>query len=582
MRISRRQALAGLLGGTAATFAGFETRSSGLLAPKTAAHATGKTIDAFEILQRAIRSRTRLTWGGTPALANSTAPQEISVITIKVMNQICPPLVFRLGQIQSGTDTTVGPTPFDSTVNGSQGASGVRRLADALTFLRAAGIEEVAPAALGGGRYRALRFNRWFATMLDTGKADGTAFTYPGIDASEIGPFPANVAIQPILGVNQSVTASNHDFNNCGITGSSNPTQGGDLAFHVSELGSKLVSSPLGVVCFNMGSVTETDGGNLPNRVLASDLAQTVVGARSVGDYVSTLKQATALGLTSLIDDDLVQQFDQIAKPPTNFPGELKARRQQLLDLFDRLTAASTLETTKATISGVANVDRGALQDSPGKANDDARMEFIAQCKFVRAALDLDGKPFRNFSLYCHLSDIDGASFDKTVADATATQALSYVEGMRQLAIGLNILAGAISKHQNVYVVVVSEGGRDFTGSDNDVGFAMVLGPSGGAGDLVDHLYAPLAYDGASNAFVTDPGSNTVDFRLAGGNGRLTSGGLINQPEGVTGEDGLSMGPNVVTNNEILIGVIRHIESTKGMAQTTTKGLGRFLKLKTS
>ena len=140
MRISRRQALAGLLGGTAATFAGFETRSSGLLTPKTAAHATGRTIDSYEILQRAIRTRTRLTWGGTPALANSTAPQEISVITIKVMNQICPPLVFRLGQIQGTTDTTLGLTPLDSSVTGSQ-TQGARRLADALTFLRAAGID---------------------------------------------------------------------------------------------------------------------------------------------------------------------------------------------------------------------------------------------------------------------------------------------------------------------------------------------------------------------------------------------------------------------------------------------------------
>ena len=577
----------GLLGGTAATFAGFEMRPSGLVVPSSgagagAASGYGGTVDAYEILQNAIRTRKKLTWGGSAAYANSTAPQEISVITIKVMNQICPPLIFRLGEVQGTTDATTGPQAFDSTVTGSQ-SQGARRLADGLTFLRARGIEELAPAAMAGGRYRALRFNRWFANLLDTGMVESTGATnvlLNGVDASDVKPFPADVAIQAVLGVDQSVSASNHDFNNCGITGSSNPTQGGDLAFHVSELGSKLVSSPLGIVCFNMGSTTETDSGNLPNRVLGSDLAQVAVGARSVGAYVSTLQQATALGLTSFIDDDLVQEFDKIANPPTNFPGEIKARKAQLLALFSRLTAASALESTKVAVTGVTNLDRGALQDNAGVANDDARMEFIAQCKFVQAALDVDGKPFRNFSLYCHVSDIDGASFDKAVGDSTATQGLSYIEGMRQLAVGLNILAGAISKHKNVYVVVVSEGGRDFTGSDNDVACALVLGPAGGPGDLTDRLYAPAAHAQANNAFVSDPGNNTSDFRVAGGSGRLSGAGLLDLPGSVVvNEDGLPSANLKVSNNEVLIGLVRHIEKTKGLTTSSTAGLGRYLKL---
>src|SRR4029079_15035047 len=160
-----------------------------------------------------------------------------------------------------------------------------------------------------------------------------------------------------------------------------------------------------------------------------------------------------------------------IANPPLNFAGELKARKAQIQTIFSRIQAAGALESTVTTITGVTNAERGALQDFNATANTDARMEFLAQCKFVQAALDSDGKPFRNFTLYCHLSDIDGASFDKTVADTQTTEGLSYIEGMRQLAVGLNMLAKSISKYRNVYVAVVSEGGRDFTGSDNDVGF---------------------------------------------------------------------------------------------------------------
>ncbi len=580
MRLSRRQMLSAALGGAVATFAGFERRSSGLLVPKTAS--TGRTIDAYEILQNAIRTRSRLTWGGSTALADGE-PSEISVITVKVMNQICPPLMFRLGQLVSATgDDTTGPQEFSSTITGSQG-SGAPRLADARTLLEARGINKLAPAALGGGRYRALRFNQWFANILHTGMVEGQAgadVVAAPLEAGDIGTFPTTVAIQAILGVNQSVSASNHDFNNCAITGSNVPTRGGDLAFHISELGSELVPSPLGVVCFNMGKVTETDGNNSPNRVVKADAATSAVDARSVNDYVSTIRQATALGLTTLIDDDLVQEFDKLARPPLNFAGELKARKAQILQIFGRLTSASTLESTVTNVTGVTNVERGALQDFGGSANTDARMEFLAQCKFVQAALDIDGKPFRNFTLYCHLSDIDGASFDKTTADTSTTEGLSYIEGMRQLAVGLNMLAKSIAAHRNVYVVVVSEGGRDFTGSDNDVGLALVMGPNGG-GNLVDKLYAPDAHSAANNAFVSDPGNNTVDFRQAGGNGRLN--GLLNLPGGVVvGEDNLPSANATVTNNEVLIGVIRHLEAkTARTGASTTQGLGRYLRLQT-
>lgn len=585
MRLSRRQMMmAALVGGGATTFAGFERRPSGLLTPKPVAAGPGPaTIDAYEIIRNAIRTRRKLVWGGSPALADTT-PEEISIVTIKVMNQICPPLLFRLGAIQGGTDDTKGPQLFSSTVTGSQG-TGSPRLADARTLLEARGIAKLAPAALGGGRYRNLRFNQWFANILHTGliEGQGTADVVAApLDGTETAPFPpeSDVAIQAVLGVNQSVSASNHDFNNCAITGSGTATKGGDLAFHVSEQGSDLIRSPLGVVCFNMGKITETDGNSSPNRVLRADAASAAVDARSVGDYVTTIQQATALGLTSFIDDDLVQEFDKLAQPPLNFAGELKKRKDQIQQIFTKLSAASSLEAASTTVTGVTNAERGALQDVGGTANGTARMEFLAQCKFVQSALEIEGKPFRNFTLYCHVSDIDGASFDKTVGDTSTTEGLSYIEGMRQLAVGLNMLAQSIKKHRNVYVVVVSEGGRDFTGSDNDIGLALVLGPGGAGGNLKDQLFAPGGYD-ADNAFSQDPGNNTTDFRLAGGTGRLAN--FLNQMGSVVlNENGTPSANQQLTNNEILIGLIRHIENRKNRVDSTTAGLGRFLRLATT
>ena len=583
MRLSRRNVLLGAAAGGAASFVGFERRpASGLLTPISARNVAPSSIDAHAILREAIRTRTRITWGGSPALA---APaQDISVITIKVMNHILPALIFRLGQIQGVTDNTVGPLSFSSSASGQQ-SSGQVRLAGAKDFLLAQGLEQIAPESLAAGRYRKLAFNKWFANILHTGRIEGatvgTSVLPAPVDATDVGDFPTTVAIQAVLGVYQSVPTSNHAFNNCCITGSQDPKKGGDLSFHISEEASNLIPSPLGAVCFNMGAGTETESGSPENAVLRSDASSAAFGAKSVATYVSTIQQATALGLVSLIDDDLVQEFDKLASPPVNFAKELKERKLKILELFDKLKAAADMESTNVTVAD--KLERGSVQTKNGDATAVARMEFLAQCKFVQAALAIDGVPFRNFNLFCHLSDIDGVPFDTSISGA-GNDGLSYVEGMRQLAVGLNMLGKAIdaasAKGQSVYVVVVSEGGRDFSGSDNDVGVSLILGPTG-AGALKDRLYAPAAYNQPSNDFVADPGNDTSNFSQVGG--KLTGTGLVNQPGSViTNEDGLPSQSNMVaTNNQVLIGLIRHLEGRKGIAASSTAGLGRYLKLET-
>ena len=171
MRLSRRNLLLGAAAGGAASFVGFERRpASGLLTPISARNVAPSSIDAHAILREAIRTRTRITWGGSPALA---APaQDISVITIKVMNHILPALIFRLGQIQGVTDNTVGPLSFSSSASGQQ-SSGQVRLAGAKDFLLAQGLEQIAPESLAAGRYRKLAFNKWFANILHTGRIEG-------------------------------------------------------------------------------------------------------------------------------------------------------------------------------------------------------------------------------------------------------------------------------------------------------------------------------------------------------------------------------------------------------------------------
>lgn len=145
---------------------------------------------------------------------------------------------------------------------------------------------------------------------------------------------------------------------------------------------------------------------------------------------------------------------------------------------------------------------------------------------------------------------------------------------MRQLALGLNLLAKVVQKHKNVYVVVVSEGGRDASRGDNKSSFSFVMGP-GGAGNLKDFLYANQAsIDSTSDTFIAEPNTGDSNFSAAGQ--RLPSGNVV------FNEAAVAAPTEHMTNGAILNGLVRHLEVKKGLAATTTTGLGKFVRIQTA
>jgi hypothetical protein len=190
-------------------------------------------------------------------------------------------------------------------------------------------------------------------------------------------------------------------------------------------------------------------------------------------------------------------------------------------------------------------------------------MEFLSQCKFVKQALEVPGKPLRNFSLILNLYDLDGAQFD--VAPAGRSNGLAYTEGMRQLAIGLNVLAQVVKKHGNVYVAVVTEGGRNADAADARTGHAFLLGPAG-AGNLTDYLYGNASAIAGTSGFVTDPNADAQAQPLA-------QGDLVGQG-GTPTNDSPTMGA-------FQMGLVKLLETKKGMGSTTAE-LGNYVKLRTA
>jgi hypothetical protein len=570
MRLNRRQILqASLAGGAAGTFLGFGSapRSASVdasTAAVSAASATADTLDGFELLRRAVRLGQRIQLGSEARADVPATPNEDAVIvTIKVMNHIHTPLCFKLGAL-TADETATQPYTGANLVPWSAKFSN----ANTLSLLLGRGLD--APSDIP--RFRRLRMNRWWASILNDGRVEtGSIPTVLG--ATDVGPFPAEneVAIQVALGVSQTDLSLNHSFKNCALPASTDPNRGGDLAYHCAKQG--IIKSPLGLVCLNMGNVVETTDsiGNVPNRVVANDQVTVAALGRTVDSYVRVVGQAVGLGL---VDEALVSKFDAFVGGDSTIADELKKSRSALKSALASMATASAIERARHQMPGIADAANLQLIGSAG--NQVAQAEFISQCKFVQRALDVPGRPFRNFTLFLNVVDLDGAAVDTTSASAGSiaqgANPYSYVEGMRQLGVGLNMLAQVIKKHRNVYVVVVSEGGRSATRGDSKASHAIVMGP-GGAGNLKDFLYAnDGAINSTSDEFVADP--NNGNGQLTGPGQRKPSGQLVANEGGTTVDDHMTTGA-------ILNGLVRHLETKRGLAPTTA-GLGKFVRLQTA
>jgi hypothetical protein len=242
-----------------------------------------------------------------------------------------------------------------------------------------------------------------------------------------------------------------------------------------------------------MGKAVETtDGpGRIGNRVLGSDLLEVRANGETVAAYVDLIRRSIGTGF---ISEALVDKFDKLVAPDDSIRAALQKNRPNLEAAMQSLQAAGSIESKVHDMLAL----KGGHQQAyipPGATSMqilDAKFEFLAQCMFVSRALELPGRPLRNFSLLLNIHDMDGRKLDQTSTGESNTEALTNIEGMRQLALGLNVLSQVIKKHRNVYVVCVAEGGRGSAGGDNKVSHALIMGP-GGKGNLRDHLYANKA-----------------------------------------------------------------------------------------
>lgn len=537
MNFTRRNVLRGLLAGSAfagASLVGFRGPSR-LAAPGHIARLP-PAIGTYERLKYALLKNRTLALGGTEAWADE--PIEPVIVHIKVMNQMHAPMIFALGQ----------EDPTTRVVTRGGGRSWAQKAASSADALMAGGIERTHPDP----RFRALRFNEWFAEMLKTGMSDGQT---PTAVAGRIGEFPpeSQVSIHGFTGIDSNVT---HTYNNFLLPeAAASSGGGGDLLFHAVTSG--LIRPPLGITCFNMGGEKENTGGLEANSVL-NGARSVVASGRSVADMTSVLRSAITTGL---VDDDLIKLFDAVGQ--ANFPEDRKSTLRQAL--FDN---RAKLNTALVGLDEVAT--REALMQGIGPGNAQgvaaagtAKSEFLAQCVWVDQALSIPGTPLRAFCLDLHVSDIDGQPFDSGDAPSAAGPALSYLESMRQLAIGLNVLARTVAAHGHVYVVVSTEGGRDEGGGDSVAPSGIVLAPGTGVTNgLADGFYAPPgAVDGSDQQWLSDPSSRP----RAWAPGNLVNFAGVQQTM-------------TTTNSDVFHGILYHLARVRGIADTTTSAFGNRVK----
>ncbi|MCX6130101.1 MAG: hypothetical protein NTX25_13680 [Proteobacteria bacterium] len=476
-----------------------------------------------------------------------------SLVQIKVCNHVFTPLVFKPGLLGADAQvTTDADVPLGSARMGAARPALIEKGLDLISDIP---------------RLRALRFNKWFADMLMNGTNDGSPSrgtnNLLGLTPDDVGPLSLDrVAIQAFLGLKQ-ITANNHALKGCKLR-----VNQPDLTLFAQQSG--VIASPLGISCFMMGrDYDQAEGAVSTNAVLGKDAEAVVVSSRSVQAYVSQISQFVGKSYADRApqEQNLIYKMDQLIQKDPKLRRDLVASIAQFQAGMSNLEAAAVLERNRQTINpalgNTQNVNKAAVG---------ASSEFLGQCKYVAAALDLPGMPVRNFSLFLNATDLDGLDADKATDGGGGNgtvQALSNIEAMRQLAMGLNVLAKAIANGKKIMVVVHSEGGRGADMGDAKTSFSLVLGPKA-PGMLDDQLYANRALiNQSSNAVIKDMAAATA--------------ALAWDVEGLKEANGTNAtGDMVPSTGDVQLGIIEFLEGQTGVQ--ARKGLsgtdGRFVKLK--
>jgi hypothetical protein len=165
---------------------------------------------------------------------------------------------------------------------------------------------------------------------------------------------------------------------------------------------------------------------------------------------------------------------------------------------------------------------------------------------------------------------------------------------MRQLAIGLNMLAQVIDSAPNgakVFVIVTSDGGRTGNMVDSSIAPGLVLGPGGtAANDLTDFLYCDYArMSDRSHPFTVEPGEGPdLGAPDPAAQRAMRSGSMRPSPNPATGaatfvtETGTADTTGYPTQSSLRVGFVRHLEAVAGKANaTSTAGFGSYYRFQT-
>lgn len=517
--VTRRDLLKWGLGSAAATAAleglGHITKVPGwsqLLSGHSLPHPHWAVKDSFQLTQllagagSAGQLAALLQLQEAAAQSAQSSESDWSLITIKVFDQVYTPLVFALGQVTDSGEVQTANIPMGSHYTLSKCGNTNLKM-----HLYNKGIVRISDQA----RLKKLRFNKWFADILQTGRSDTVTDQGTGSLADfsgYLGDFPSEneVAIQAGICVQPRRGMSVHQ-----LWHSKMRDKLPDLCHYVGVKG--LVRSPLGISCFMMGESYDHNV-SIPYNVVLSGTSKTdashQVRGRSLDEIVKNISQSLSAGFadTRSTSDgqNLTYLLDQLATANPERRKAMLDSRARLETQLQELQKLSGLELQRVAYSATDRGSYGNVQADVVKVNNadryeniDAKNEFLSHCAFVAKALEIQGQPYRNFSLFMNLNDLDGKDIDdpKNPSTVFKAKALNYVEGMRQLALGLNMLGRAI-RGKKALVVVISDGGRNFgMGDGNGPSFSMLLGP----GDkLADQLFAPNQY--ISQSFAMDAG----------------------------------------------------------------------------
>ncbi len=301
------------------------------------------------------------------------------------------------------------------------------------------------------------------------------------------------------------------------------------------------------------------------------DSEAVVVPSRRIADYVGQLRQFVSRSCASrdLAATNLSMKFDRLVQTQPKLRGELLASIEAFKAALGGFDAVSALEAQRQVF------DPAVANGQSSVAGNGASFEFLAQCRYVLECLALPGRPLRNFPLFLNVNDLDGKDLDATAnnvnpgQDEGAVRAFTYVEGMRQLAVGLNLLGRRIGSGEKLIVTVISEGGRGAAMEDSKTSFALVLGPSG-AGGLGDAFYASNAeFNKQDSAVLRDLAAETAQVPW-------------DSAEGLRTKSGTRLAGVAASTGDVQMGVAQFLEQNTGKSvrSALSEEDGRYAHLK--